>query len=166
MIITAWGSDRTAALVILIFGSFWTLGSILILLVFPSVYRAIAEFFIEMDPLVLRVIGVLGTGLGVVFICLGFWTFWYHEEIWIEMGKTQTVTTAIKLPAWIAKDGLATCLCARPSASEKLPSRIEVWSSVKIHNMTNYLDLNVKRNLSRSLKDMLTRRDGSRLPPR
>jgi len=75
MIITAWGSDQTAALVMLIFGSFWTLGSMLTLLIFPSVYRAISEFFIGMDPLVLRVTGVLGTGLGVLFICLGFWTF-------------------------------------------------------------------------------------------
>lgn len=75
MIITAWGSEQTAALVILIFGSFWTLGSILTLLVFPSVYRSIAEFFIDMDPLVLRVTGVLGAGLGVLFICLGFCTF-------------------------------------------------------------------------------------------
>jgi len=75
MIINAWGSEQTAALVILIFGIIWTLGSILALLIFPSAYRAIAEFFLEMDALVLRVTGVLGAGLGILFICLGFWTF-------------------------------------------------------------------------------------------
>ncbi len=74
LIVTAWGSDQIAAKVLLVLGCVWAL-AVVFLLIFPSAYKLVAEFFIDMDSSILRGIGVLGVIVGAIFIYLGFAVF-------------------------------------------------------------------------------------------
>ena len=75
MIISAWRSDQSAALIVFVFGWFVSVVSVGLMLVFTSTYKKISEVFLDLDPAVLRVFGAFVTGIGVVFICLGLWVF-------------------------------------------------------------------------------------------
>lgn len=75
-IMAARGSDQTAALIILILGWLWVLAAVFFLLIFPSLYRRIAEAFLQaMDNLILRLLGFFAVLLGAFFIYLGLVVF-------------------------------------------------------------------------------------------
>jgi hypothetical protein len=75
MIISAWRSDQSAALIILVFGWLVALASVGLLLLFTSTYKKISKTFLELDPTVHRVFGAVVTGIGFFFIYLGLWVF-------------------------------------------------------------------------------------------
>ena len=75
MIISAWHSDQSAALIVLAFGCFVVFVTVVLVLGFTSTYKKIAEGFLDLDPAVHRVFGSILTGIGVFFICLGLWVF-------------------------------------------------------------------------------------------
>ena len=74
--VSAQGVDRTAAQVIFAFSVIIGLGALL-LLIYPSGYKQLADTVLAAveDPTTLRVFGVLGTGIGVLLIYLGLWSF-------------------------------------------------------------------------------------------
>jgi hypothetical protein len=73
MVATARGIDQSAAQVILVFGWFLSLVSIFLLLLFPSLYRGLASFFLEVfeETAAFRAVGVIGVAFGVFFLYLG-----------------------------------------------------------------------------------------------
>jgi hypothetical protein len=73
MIAAAWGIDQTAAQVVLVFGWFLSLVSLFLLLLFPTLYRGLAAFFLDAleDTSAIRAVGVIGVAFGVFFLYLG-----------------------------------------------------------------------------------------------
>jgi len=76
MIVAAWGSSLIIGKVILIWGEFVVFMAIVFLLIFPDIYRQIVEFFLNVDSTVLRLIGILGVGVGVLFLYFGLFVLW------------------------------------------------------------------------------------------
>ena len=75
LIYAAWGVDHTAARVMLGMGCFIVLIPLFFMVIFPSIYSLIADIVLDWNPLVFRVIGVLGVGMGILFIYLGLVVF-------------------------------------------------------------------------------------------
>jgi uncharacterized protein YjeT (DUF2065 family) len=76
MIDVAQGHDNTAALFIKCFGWFLAVGAGSIFLIFTSIFKDIFVNIVEnMDELTLRIIGVIGVGIGLLFIYLGLVVF-------------------------------------------------------------------------------------------
>jgi len=75
LVFSAWGVDHTAARVMMGLGCFMALIALFFMTIFPSVYRQIADIVLDWNPLIFRVIGVLGVGMGVLFIYLGLVVF-------------------------------------------------------------------------------------------
>ena len=75
MIISAWRSEQSAALIVLAFGCFVVFVTVVLVLGFISTYKKIAEGFLDLDPAAHRVFGAVLTGIGVFFIYLGLWVF-------------------------------------------------------------------------------------------
>jgi len=71
----AWGEPGLAARVMLALGLIWGLVSLIFLVFFPSLYRSLALFFLDLDTSVLRMIGVLGVALGAILVYLGLVVF-------------------------------------------------------------------------------------------
>jgi len=69
----AYGEPTIAAKALLWLGVFLAAISILLLVIFPKTYRAIAIFYMEMDSSVHRFTGVLGVIYGAFMIWLGIY---------------------------------------------------------------------------------------------
>jgi len=76
MINVARGYDLTAALIIKYFGWYLVVGAFSLLLIFTPLYKEIAfNIIVNLDGLILRIIGVFSVGLGAVFIYIGLVVF-------------------------------------------------------------------------------------------
>ena len=75
LIFAAWGVDHTAARVILGLGCLVVLIPLFFMVIFPSIYSLIADILLDLNPMFFRVIGVLGVGVGILFIYLGLVVF-------------------------------------------------------------------------------------------
>jgi uncharacterized protein YjeT (DUF2065 family) len=75
--LSARGVDQTAAQVIFALGCLMGLFAAIPLLVYPSVYKGLADSFLAAvdDSTTLRAFGVLAVGIGAVFLYLGLWRF-------------------------------------------------------------------------------------------
>jgi uncharacterized protein YjeT (DUF2065 family) len=75
--LSAQGIDQTAAQVIFAVGGLIVLFAVFGLLVYPSAYKGLADALLAAmdDSTTLRALGVLGVGIGAIFIYLGLWSF-------------------------------------------------------------------------------------------
>ncbi|MHC4790965.1 MAG: hypothetical protein ACYS8Y_05955 [Planctomycetota bacterium] len=74
MIISAWGSDQSTALIILLLGSFIAFMAVLELF-FTSFIQRIANHIWNMDNLKARILGLFSVVIGAFFIYLGLVVF-------------------------------------------------------------------------------------------
>lgn len=74
MLISAWGADQPAALIIRVIGWFLALTAACEM-IFPSLAKAIGGFFWNIGGMAARIAGILSVGLGAFFIYLGLWVF-------------------------------------------------------------------------------------------
>ena len=76
MILAARGDSRDGAEIIMGLGFIFSFVIVVFLLIFTSLYKLIADAFLDaMDNLILRCLGVISMGIGIIFIYLGVTVF-------------------------------------------------------------------------------------------
>ena len=76
MILAAWGDHRDGAEIIMGLGYIFGFVVVVFLLIFTSIYKLIADAFLDaMDNVILRGLGAISLGIGIFFIYLGVAVF-------------------------------------------------------------------------------------------
>ena len=75
LIVSAWGVDHGAAYAVLVMGCLLAFAAFLLQVIFPSLYRQIADIVFTFNLLFFRVVGVIGVALGLLFLYFGFFVF-------------------------------------------------------------------------------------------